>query len=230
MPSIFRGCDDRALSHFVRPSTPAFCTDCPPPHHETPRAYPASDPPYPLATALIDPRTNTPWWTTDYGGTRTAAVYYRDSIQAPLGLAQATEGGRRAQVREWRANLSSSYRLAGFTEQKHLKRMTVGGALRWEDKGAIGYYGIPVNGDVRAAVQYDKNRPIWSPANTYVDAFVSYSVRLFSNKVGARFQLNGRHLQESGRLQAVGAYPDGQTHTYRIINPRAFIFTATFDL
>ncbi|MGH7943468.1 MAG: hypothetical protein ACREH8_08435, partial [Opitutaceae bacterium] len=73
-------------------------------------------------------------------------------------------------------------------------------------------------------------RPIWSPANTYVDAFITYNMRLFSDKVRARFQLNGRNLQESGRLQAVGAYPDGRPHTFRIINPRTFIFTTTFDL
>ena len=35
---------------------------------------------------------------------------------------------------------------------------------------------------------------------------------------------------ESGRLQKVGAYPDGRGHTFRIINPRTFIFTTTFDL
>ncbi len=183
-----------------------------------------------LWTSIVDPRTNTPWWTTDYGGTRTAAVYYRDSVQATLALAQATEGVRRAQVREWRTNLSTSYRLAGLSEQKHLKRTTVGGSVRWEDRGAIGYYGIPVNGDVSAATQYDKTRPIWSPANAYFDAFVSYRTRLFSDKVGARFQLNARNLQEGGRLQAVAAYPDGQPNTYRIINPRTFIFTTTFDL
>ncbi len=184
----------------------------------------------PLWQSIIDPRTNTRWWTSDYGGTRTAEFYYYNSVLAPLTLAQATEGARRAQVREWRANLSTSYRLAGITEQKHLKRMTVGGAARWEDRSAIGYYGIPVGGDISLATEYDKDRPIWDPANTYLDAFVTYNTRLFSDKIRARFQLNGRNLQEGGRLQGIGAYPDGRAHTFRIINPRTFIFSATFDL
>ena len=137
----------------------------------------------------------------------------------------ASDGRRASRPSEWRANLSTSYRLAGLTEQKHLKRMSVGGALRWEDRGAIGYNGIPVNGDVGQAVTYDKTRPIWAPANIYVDAFITYNVRLFSDKVRARFQLNGRNLQESGGLRAIGAYPDGRTHSFRIVNPRTFIFT-----
>lgn len=187
----------------------------------------------PRWTSIIDPRTNTPWWTTPYMGTRglnTPLNFFNESVLAPLLLAQATEGTRRPQVREWRANFSTSYRLAGLTEQKHLKRMSVGGALRWEDKGAIGYYGIPVNGSLAAATAYDKSNPIWTPANTYVDAFVTYSMKLFSDKVRARLQINGRNLEEGGKLMAVGAYPDGRPHTFRIINPRTFIFTASFDL
>lgn len=185
----------------------------------------------PLWTTIVDPRTNTLWWTTNYGSPHfTAQNFYNRSVLTPLRLAQAMEGKRRAQVREWRANLSSSYRLAGLTEQKHLKRMSIGGAIRWEDEGAIGYYGIPIDGDITAATEFDPDRPIWDSAHTYVDAFVTYSTRLFSDKVRARFQINGRNLQEGGRLQGIGAYPDGRPHTYRIINPRTFIFSASFDL
>jgi hypothetical protein len=40
-----------------------------------------------------------------------------------------------------------------------------------------------------------------------------------------------RNIQESkARLQAVGAYPNGVAHTFRIIDPRTFILTASFDL
>ncbi len=182
----------------------------------------------PVWTSIIDPRTNQPWWTTRYGN-RVSKEIFENNL-AIVKLAQATEGLRRPQIREWRVNLSTRYRLEGITEHKHLKRMSVGGSVRWEDKGAIGYYGIPVNGDITAATEFDATRPVWSPANTYVDTFVSYNVRMFSDKVRARFQLNARNLHESGGLQAVGAFPDGSPHTYRILNPRTFIFSATFDL
>jgi hypothetical protein len=48
--------------------------------------------------------------------------------------------------------------------------------------------------------------------------------------VNASFQLNVRNLTEDGRLQAVKANPDGRPNVYRIIDPRQFIFSATFDL
>jgi hypothetical protein len=109
--------------------------------------------------------------------------------------------------------------------------MSIGGAVRWESKGAIGYYGIPVNGDVAAATRLDPDRPIYDKAQSYFDAFATYTLRLFDDKVRARLQLNVRNIQESrAHLRAVGAYPNGQPHTFRIIDPRVFIFTTSFDM
>jgi hypothetical protein len=185
---------------------------------------------------IIDPRTGVKWLDQRYSGDNpsetagsTPRQFLQNNVISPLSLAQATEGKARPQTRKWRVNLSTSYRLTDF-ENKHLKRMNVGGALRWESRGAIGYYGIPVNGDITLATQFDSNRPIYASDHLYLDAFVGYRTRLFNDKVAARFQLNVRNLQESGRLQKVGAFPDGRGHTFRIINPRTFIFTTTFDL
>jgi len=58
---------------------------------------------------------------------------------------------------------------------------------------------------------------------------VAYRTRLWS-KTGLTIQLNVRNLQENGRLQPVNAYPDGTPWTYRIVDPRLFILSATFDL
>ena len=58
-----------------------------------------------------------------------------------------------------------------------------------------------------------------------------YRTRLWANRINASYQLNIRNLQESGdRLQAIGAFPDGTPHTYRIVDPRQFVLTATFEL
>lgn len=191
----------------------------------------------PVWERIIDPRVGTPWIDTGYQGdtpnptSGTPRTFLINNVINPLSVVQATEGKSRPQIREWRFNLNTSYRLAGLTEQKHLKRMTIGGAMRWESRGAIGYYGIPVNGDVAAATRLDVNRPVYDRARSYFDAFASYSTRLFGDKVRARFQLNVRNLHEShARLQPVGAYPDGRPHTFRIVDPRVFIFTTSFDL
>jgi hypothetical protein len=186
----------------------------------------------PFWNSIIDPRTNEPWFTTRYTTSSSSMprTFLQTNVIAPLNLATATEGLKRTQIREWRVNLSTSYRLAGFTEHKHFKNMSVGGGVRWEDKASIGYYGVPVNGVMTAATEFDPERPIYDEGRAYVDAWASYTTRLYGDKVRARFQLNVRNLQESGRLQAIGAYPDGRAHTFRIIDPRQFIFTATFDL
>jgi len=41
---------------------------------------------------------------------------------------------------------------------------------------------------------------------------------------------NVRNVFESGRLQRVAVNPDGGAWAYRIIDPRQFIWTATFSL
>jgi hypothetical protein len=115
--------------------------------------------------------------------------------------------------------------------------MSVGGSLRWSDKGSIGFYGLGYDSskDLTLAsnkvMQLDPNRPIYSPAETYVDLFVNYRTRLFDNKIRANFQLNVKNVQESGGgLQATGAFFDGRPSTYRIVDPRQFILSASFDL
>ena len=195
----------------------------------------------PIWLAAIDTRVNAPWFTTGYNGDTPTAIptasalspqsYLSGTVQAPLNLGIATQGKSRPQIREWHFNSSASVRLAKYTEQRILKNISVGGSLRWESQGAIGYYGIPINGDITIATAFDPNRPIYVKANTYVDAFVTYNTRLFHDKVRARFQLNARNLQEwKTHLTPVAAYPDGSPNTYRIIEPVSFIFTTTFDL
>lgn len=198
----------------------------------------------PIWESIVDPRAvaagfpvGTKWLDTGYNGdlpqvgSGTPRTFLINNVINGLGVAQATEGKARPQTREWRFNLNTSYRLSGITENKYLKRMSVGGAVRWESKGAIGYYGIPVNGDIAAATRLDPDRPIYDKAHTYFDAFATYNTRLFGDRIRAKFQLNVRNIQESrAHLQPVGAYPNGQPHTFRIIDPRTFIFTTTFDL
>ena len=182
----------------------------------------------PVWQKLIDPELNRPWFTERYGNLASASDYLASSVTAPLGIAKATEGKSRPQVRKYRFNLLSSYRLAGLTENPQLKRVTVGGALRWEARGAIGYYGVQ---QLPAVItDLDPNRPVWDQAHLYADAFVSYRVRLFSGKIGALFQINARNLQEGGRLQPIAAYPNGRASAFRIVDPRQYTFSATFDL
>jgi hypothetical protein len=182
----------------------------------------------PVWTSIIDPEINRPWWTERYNGSNSPSQFFASSVKTPYDVAVANEGKSRPQVRKYRFNLSTSYRLAGLGfDREWLKRFTVGGALRWEDKGAIGYYGVEQLPAVITTL--DPHRPIYDKARTYVDLFTSYRMKL-SNRINATIQLNVRNVQENGRLQPISAYPDGTPNAYRIVDPRQFILSATFDL
>lgn len=154
---------------------------------------------------------------------------FRAFVAVPFAIIKAQEGKASPQIRRYSFRMSTSYQLAGLTENKWLKKVSVGGALRWEDKGAIGYWGmLPDAGGHYTAL--DPDRPIYDKEHYYVDLFVSYKTKLWRDKLAATFKINVKNLGEGGRLQPVGAFPDGTIHTYRIVAPQQFIFSASFDL
>jgi hypothetical protein len=174
---------------------------------------------------------------TNKNGYTTARDWFQNLVWNPMQLALALQGLPQPQVRKYKFNTLASYRLAGLSERTWIKNTSVGGSLRWEDKGAIGFYGAapvtdPANPDagkvfVRA---YDPQRPIWDSSHTYLDLFVGHDLRLFQNKIRCHAQLNIRNVLEGGRLQPVGVNPDGTYYNYRIVDPREFVLSVRFDL
>jgi outer membrane receptor protein involved in Fe transport len=179
---------------------------------------------------IQNPVTGENWWNTTIGTSTTGApgTWYLANISTTLSQASANAGKPRPQTREWRFAGTTNFRLSGITENKWLKRLSVGGTVRWEDKAALGFYGAPPGPDgvIRAL---DKNRPIFDKTRFYADLLMSYDLRLL-NKVRTRLQLNVRNVLEDGRLQPFAYNPDGEAWNHRIIDPRQFILTATFDL
>ncbi len=169
------------------------------------------------------------WWLHHYSATgQSPSENFQAFVGAPYGIIKALEGKLNQQVRRYAFRGATNFQLSGVTDNKWLKRINVGGALRWEDKGAIGYYGVQ---SLPAIItDLDPNRPIYDKAHYYVDGFVGYTTKLWNDKVEATFKFNVRNLGEKGRLQPIGAFPDGTIHTYRIVDPEAFIFSASFDM
>jgi hypothetical protein len=183
----------------------------------------------PAWQSIRSPIDNTLWWDMggDFGGPR---AFYESLTLAPYKLAIANQGKPRSQVREWRWNALANYSLAGLgSEHRWLKNTSVGGAVRWEDKGSVGFLGAAPDADgvIRSL---DKNKPVYDSTHTYVDFFVNHTLRLFHDRVTAHLQLNVRNAFEGGRLQVVSVNPDGQPANFRIIDPRQFILSATFEL
>jgi hypothetical protein len=182
----------------------------------------------PVWTSIVDRQTNQPWFTSSYSAQQTAANYLPGNVTTPLGIATQTVGKSLPQIRKYHANLSTNFYLRGITDHRWLRNINVGGAVRWEDKGAIGYYGVQ---QLPAIItDLDRNKPIYNQGHVYVDLLAAYRTKIFSDKVGLTIQLNVRNVQEGGRLQPISAFPDGTPNAYRIVDPRLFILSATFDL
>ncbi len=169
------------------------------------------------------------WWTTPYSGTSPQS-FYIGAVSAPYKLATANQGKPRSQVREWHWAALANLNLAAFgTGHDWINRTAVGGSVRWESRASIGYLGAAPEAD-GVIRDYDPNKPVFDSPHTYIDLFLKHSVRMFHNRVTARFQLNVRNAFESGRLQTIAVNPDGKGYAFRIIDPRQFILSATFEL
>lgn len=177
-----------------------------------------------------DPRAGQNWWTTaDPGVTnQIPQAWYQGNVESTYAMLTAQAGKAKPQIREWRVSTTLRYDLAGITTQRHLRNMSVGGSLRWADKAAIGYLaeepaaGLPY-------VRFDTNKPVFDDGETQVDLMVNYRVRIMSDRVMCRLQLNVRNVFESGGLRVVGVNPDGVARDFRIIDPRQATFTASFE-
>jgi hypothetical protein len=192
----------------------------------------------PIWTTIRDQRTDQLWWNTNYGGAQTAAQNFAVFVGAPYAVVQQSQGTPNPQIRKYAGRFSTNFKFSGVTQNETLRKFELGGALRYQDAGFMGYYGkqqFPAT-----ITELDRTRPIKDKGYFFgkvtggqysLDVNVRYRTRLWANKVGTSFQLNIRNLQEAGnRLQAIGAFPDGTPHTYRIVDPRQFVLTATFDL
>lgn len=161
------------------------------------------------------------WW--DYNNSAPRGRYISD-ILAPYSFEVANSGKPRPQLREWRMNLLTNYDFVGG----RFKNWSVGGALRWESKGAIGFYGMPPDAE-GLITNLDPDRPIYDKARYKIDLNVSYKFRLLRDKVRGKVQLNVRDIFEDGRLQAIAVNPDGDPYAFRIIDPRQFILSTSFE-
>lgn len=155
--------------------------------------------------------------------------FYVGAVDAPYKLAVTQAGKPRPQTRKYSYNITTNYRLAGLNSDiKWLKNLSVGGTYRWSDKAIVGFYGATPDAD-GVIRQLDGTKPIYDKARDSVDAMVSYNFKMWDNRISGRLQLNVRNIFESGRLQAVSYNPDGQAWNFRIIDPRQFILSSTFD-
>jgi outer membrane receptor protein involved in Fe transport len=139
----------------------------------------------------------------------------------PLRSALAGEGLHSPEVREWRFSGVTNYT---FREGR-LKGWAIGGAVRWQDKGAIGYASKIEPG---AGLVYDVTRPYYAPAQTDVDAWVRYTCKL-GKRVTWTAQLNVKNIGVGNELIPVQVQPDGTRADFRIRESQTWTLSNTFS-
>jgi len=150
------------------------------------------------------------------GGNSTTAL--RDQIaQQVVDIKKelALDGSPSPEARKWRYNIVSNYSI----NEGRLKDVKIGGAIRWQDKVAIGYPVINVpSGVVTFNPLNDVKHPYYGPTETNYDAWVGYSRRL-THGIKWSLQLNVRNLGVNRKLIPVAAQPDGTIAVNRIAEP-----------
>ena len=160
-------------------------------------------------------------------GQTSAQAYHQQVVESEVALAKALEGAVAPNQRIYRASFLTNYTF----DEGRFKGFSVGGAQRWESKAAVGFYGKaanPLNPNLINAS--DVTRPVYlDNGNFYTDLWVSYSRRIFNDKVRMKVQLNINNVTEGGGLLPVAVNWDGKPWGFRIVDPRQFILTTSFD-
>ena len=148
-----------------------------------------------------------------------------NNMYVPYLNALAADGSPVQELRRWRFNVVNNYDFRSGP----LKGFSVGGAVRWQDKVAIGYpvINVPV-GTVTFNPLNDVKNPYYGPAETNYDAWIGYSYRLPRN-IRWSMQLNVRNLGVNRKLIPVAAQPDGSIAVNRIAEPMTWSLTNKFD-
>jgi hypothetical protein len=155
-------------------------------------------------------------------GGATLASQSVPNLSNAFNLQALQDGGPVPELRKWRANVVTNYT---FSREGWLNGFGVGSGVRWQDKVAIGFPNITVNG-IRVP---DVTRPNYGPREWNVDSWVRYERRILGNKVKLTVQLNGFNVLNDDALIPIGTQPTGQISVYRIPAERRYELSTRFE-
>ncbi len=155
-------------------------------------------------------------------GSQTVAQYFASSVDFPLANQLAAEGVSAPEIRKYRANLITNYT---FGRETFLKGFGVGAGYRWQDKVGIGY---PVSYSPTGTIVIDHSHPYYAPSDTNIDAWISYSRKLWKDHIDWKVQLNVRNLIGDTKTIPITAQPDGSPASVRLPPDRRWYVTNSF--
>ena len=157
--------------------------------------------------------------------------FYQSVLQLNVNRAQHSEGEVVQEMVPWRANLITNYT---FDRATKLKGWAIGGAARWQDKVALGY--APLIDPSLGVGLPDLDHPFKGADQINYDSWLSYSRRIYNNKVDWKIQLNVKNVLNENLLIPVKANPVSLTDktnyvvaAYRIGEARTWLLTSTFS-
>ena len=139
--------------------------------------------------------------------------------------AAAQSGVSTSEIRKWRANVVTRYEF----QRGLIRGLSIGGALRWQDKVGIGYPNISATPNTQYVP--DIAHPLYGPTDTQVDLSLGYKNRfkLRGATIVWNIGLNVRNLAAKEQLVPIAANPDGSWATFRIPPERQWSLTNAFS-
>ena len=97
--------------------------------------------------------------------------------------------------------------------------------MRWQDKLGIGY---PTTRNADGSVTVDLDNPFYAPAETNVDAFVTYEREVWHKRIKWKVQLNARNIIADDSVIPIGVQPWGEASTVRLPPEKRWYLSNTF--
>ncbi|HEY0947672.1 MAG TPA: TonB-dependent receptor, partial [Opitutaceae bacterium] len=142
-------------------------------------------------------------------------------VYGPYLNAIAGEGVSVSELRKWRVNFVTNYTFRTGL----FKNVNVGGAVRWQDKTAIGY--LPQYNEEANLWVTNVSKPFYGPTETSYDMWIGYARKL-GKRITWEVQLNVRDLFADDELIPIQANPDGTYAQVRIPAETTWSITNTF--
>jgi len=180
---------------------------------------------------------------------QSTAERFTSNIGTPLAATVAQDGAVSQEQRKWRANFVTTYDFRDL-EVPVLKQMSLGTAVRWQSKVALGNPFLTGNRLKEKIVETNPNytnvnqiadndpimesqftdlaNPYYGPEELAGDVWISYRRKIFKD-IDWRLQLNVRNAWGNNDDIPVTANPDGSIAVIRIPNETRWLLTSTFS-
>jgi outer membrane receptor protein involved in Fe transport len=156
---------------------------------------------------------------------------FQRNVLNVFNTAVSGDGAPAQELRKWHANFVGNYDF----QQGKLQGFSIGSGVRWMSKAAIGYPVATFEGDLSPSDGIDEvsdirisdvRHPIYGPAETRFDGWISYQTKILHGRVGLRVSLNVRNIGVHDELVPVVANPNGTIPVWSIAEGAKYTLSA----